>query len=239
MNKEALINQNLIYDTVVIGAGAAGLFYAANDTSNGKKLILEKTKKPGLKLLMSGGGMCNITHAGSIKDFITHYGDKGGKIRSCLYKYNNLHLMDFFQSGGVPLIEREDGKVFPRSLKARDILDLLLDKAKRNGFELCTDAQVTAIDYAASDSDNCSDNCADKVSSDNYVRITINHKVEISTKKLVVATGGASYPTTGSDGNFNKVLQDNLQLKMVSLRPALAPIFVENYSYGELSGISS
>ena len=100
------------------------------------QLILEKTARPGQKLLLSGGDMCNITHGGSIKDFPAHYGKPGGKIRGCLYRHSNLELVDFFQSGGIPLEEREDGKIFPASKKASDILDFLLAKAVQNGYEI-------------------------------------------------------------------------------------------------------
>lgn len=68
---------------------------------------------------MSGGGQCNITHSGSIKDFIPRYGKNGGKVRSCLYRYNNLHLQAFLQENGVKTVTREDGKVFPQSMDAR------------------------------------------------------------------------------------------------------------------------
>ena len=75
----------MIYDCIIIGAGAAGLFCAASMEKKINGLILEKTPRTGTKLLMSGSGQCNITHAGSIKDFITRYGENGRKIRTCLY----------------------------------------------------------------------------------------------------------------------------------------------------------
>ena len=80
---------NKIHDCIIIGGGAAGLFCAAGfppQPGHGgfRGLILEKTHRPGTKLLMSGGGQCNITHSGSIKDFIPRYGKNGGKVRSCL-----------------------------------------------------------------------------------------------------------------------------------------------------------
>ena len=82
--KNSTTNNTKKITVAVVGAGAAGLLYAARDTSPGRKLILEKTSHPGQKLLMSGSGMCNITHGGSIKDFPAHYGPGGGRIRGCL-----------------------------------------------------------------------------------------------------------------------------------------------------------
>ena len=214
------------YNCIIVGAGAAGLFYAAADETEGRKLIIEKTSRPGQKLLMSGNGMCNITHGGSIKDFIAHYGDKGAKIRTCLYKHSNLELMQFMENAAVPLTERPDGKLFPASMRAADVLDALLAKAYRNGFAFLYDCAVTGIDEGSKG--NASDG----------VCISLSDGRTLRTQKLVIATGGASYPATGSDGSFMEVLKRDLDVKMTALKPALAPVFVENYPYSNLSGIS-
>ena len=214
------------YNCIIVGAGAAGLFYAAADETEGRKLIIEKTSRPGQKLLMSGNGMCNITHGGSIKDFIAHYGDKGAKIRTCLYKHSNLELMQFMENADVPLMERPDGKLFPASMRAADVLDALLAKAYRNGFAFLYDCAVTGIDEG------------NKGNASNDVCISLSDGRTLRTQKLVIATGGASYPATGSDGSFMEVLKRNLDIKTTALKPALAPVFVENYPYSDLSGIS-
>ena len=214
------------YNCIIVGAGAAGLFYAAADETEGRKLIIEKTSRPGQKLLMSGNGMCNITHGGSIKDFIAHYGDKGAKIRTCLYKHSNLELMQFMENADVPLTERPDGKLFPTSMRAADVLDALLAKAYRNGFAFLYDCAVTGIDEG------------NKGNASNDVCISLSDGRTLRTQKLVIATGGASYPATGSDGSFMEVLKRDLDVKMTALKPALAPVFVENYPYSDLSGIS-
>ena len=128
----------MIYDIIIIGAGASGLFAASNIklNKNEKGLILDKSKKPGLKLLMAGSGQCNLTHAGDIKDFVTHYGPNGKKVRSIIYNFSNDMLKDWFHSRGLKLITREDGKVFPESMSSRTVLDLFLKETSRNGFEL-------------------------------------------------------------------------------------------------------
>lgn len=215
-------NTSEIYNTIIAGAGAAGLFYAANDTARqaGSCLILEKTEKAGCKLLITGNGMCNITHAGSIKDYVTHYGKNGGKIRGCLYRHNNTELMSWLESNGVTLTEREDGKVFPASLKAKDILDLLLRKSEENGYKLCLKTPVTGV---TADDDT----------------ITVSTPSgNLRAEKLVIATGGASFPDTGSDGSFLSVLENDLSVKTEPLKPALVPIYTENYRYSKISGVS-
>lgn len=205
------------YNRIIIGAGAAGLFYAARDTSSGPKLILEKTSRPGQKLLMSGSGMCNITHGGSIKDFPAHYGPAGSKIRSCLYRHSNLELMKFLKDGGIPLEEREDGKVFPASRKAGDILDFLLAKAASNGYEIrcsCPASDISSLTEMLAANDDC------------------------ITGRLIIATGGASYPATGSDGTFLDIIKEELGIEITQLKPALAPVYVQEYPYADISGVS-
>lgn len=212
----------MIYDCIIVGAGAAGLFCAASANFKINGLILEKTARPGTKLLMSGSGQCNITHSGSVKDFICRYGKNGGKIRSCLYKYNNLHLQAFLCRNGIPTTAREDGKVFPSSMNARDILDMLLQQAMKNGFQIQCNSEVTRI--AQCESQNCW--CVE------------TKKGTFLCRNLVIAAGGCSYPSTGSDGNLFPVLSRDLDVQITPLAPALTPVFVENYPYRQLTGIS-
>ena len=216
-----------IYSCIVIGAGASGLFYAAGDKggrplAGSRKLILEKTGRPGQKLLMSGNGMCNITHGGSIKDFIDKYGDQGRAIRTCLYKHNNLELMKMIENAGVPLTERDDGKVFPESMRAKDILDSLLAKASASGWEILCNREVTGVDAA----------------SDGPVTVKTGDGGSFCTEKLVIATGGRSYPATGSDGKFLQVIARDLGVRVSETKPALAPVYIQNYPYAGISGVS-
>ena len=212
------------YDCIIIGAGAAGLFFSATCPmrfSSGKALILEKTARPGTKLLMSGAGQCNITHGGSIKDFIPFYGKNGGKVRSCLYKYNNLSLCSFLEENGVSTVTRDDGKVFPKSMNARDILHLLLKKTEENGFTIRYRHPVAALSRSA----------------EGIWKVTCESGQVFTTARLIIATGGCSYPSTGSDGSLFDVLERDLSISMVPPRPALTPLNVYAYPYGSLSGI--
>ncbi|MBQ0079372.1 MAG: NAD(P)/FAD-dependent oxidoreductase, partial [Eubacterium sp.] len=125
-----------MYEIIIIGGGAAGLFSAAVSDKKISGLIIEKKDRVGRKLLMSGSGQCNITHGGDIKDFINHYGANGKRIRKLLYGANNSQLVSFIESLGVPTFEREDGKVFPVSLSAEDVRSVLASRAVDNGFEI-------------------------------------------------------------------------------------------------------
>ena len=289
----------MIYDCIIVGAGAAGLFAGArfdtDCTSSPKKnrpsskspqaappmtapassrpnenrptgLILEKTSRAGTKLLMSGGGQCNITHTGSIKDFIDRYGKKGGRIRSCLYKHNNLELISFLEENGIPTVtQEEDGRVFPASRKAQDVRDLLVRKSRENGFEIAYDQTVTRIRWIpdkevgggqahsgsfdagnpSSASETSHSNAADSAPSSHPVKSSPSGCWELTTSKttfraktVILAAGGCSYPKTGSDGQLFSVLQRDLDLKITPLQPALTSIRVQNYPYAELAGIS-
>lgn len=227
-------NTDKIYDCVIIGAGAAGLFCSAMMPVKLDGLVLEKTPRPGTKLLMSGSGQCNITHAGSIKDFISCYGKNGGKIRSSLYKYSNLSLIEMLESGGVPTVTREDGKIFPASMDAHDVLDLLLRRTKQSGFEIKYNSEVTGIEQIITDSEEPEP--ARTTSSPRW-RITAGGTA-YSARNLVIATGGCSYPTSGSDGSIFKVLKRDLGIRITPLKPSLSAIKPEDYPYAELSGIS-
>ena len=210
-----------LYDTIVIGAGAAGLFYGALSEPGTDSLIIDHSERPGLKLLISGSGQCNITHDGSIKDFITRYGQNGRYIRSALYGANNLSLVEFLNKNGIKTVTRDDGKIFPESLKASEILNMLIKKSEANGFPLLLKEHIT--DISSDDSDGT------------YIVKTENSSFK--TKKLVIAAGGMSYPKTGSDGSLYPLIE-KLGIQMIPVRPALVPIYTHSYGYRNLSGIS-
>ena len=171
---------------------------------------------------MSGSGQCNLTHGGDIKDFLDKYGEHGKKIRKVLYGFNNLSAMSFFEENGLPLFEREDRKVFPKSLSAKDVRELLVTKSKANGFEIKYEQSVTSVQPIEEGNEGYKVICGEE---------------SFLCHKLIIATGGCSYPTTGSDGSMFKVL-DELGMVIVKPRPSIAPIHVQEYPYGELSGIS-
>ena len=218
--------------TIVVGAGAAGLFFgaAAPVSAGGDILILEKTDKIGTKLLMAGSGHCNLTHAGSIKEFLLCYGQNGSRIRTCLYRHNNLEYVRFMESLGVPCSEREDGKIFPVSMDSRDVKKALLEAAAANSVTIMKNSPVTAVTVIPEGFEVTVGGAESNVKKSKQNAYTCTN--------LVIATGGASYPTTGSDGTFLQVLKNALGVEITELHPALSPIYVQNYPFGELSGIS-
>src|SRR6267154_4703822 len=136
----------LAWDVVVIGAGAAGLMAAINTAERGRRtLLLEKNRKPGVKILMSGGTRCNITHATDNRGIVAAYGPPGRFLHSALAAFSVQDTLDFFEAEGVATKVEETGKIFPVSNRAVDVLDALLRRLQRRGATLALAEPATKL----------------------------------------------------------------------------------------------
>lgn len=207
-------------DVVIIGGGPAGLFAGIQTGRKLKTIILEKKPDPGKKLLMTGSGQCNLTQNGEIKKLLNHYGDHGRYIRNALYKFSNTELINFFRKKGVDFVTTEKGKVFPSTYKASDILDVLLKECKNNSTKINCNEAVTDISL--------------KENKEFHISST---KKKYRAKFLVLATGGQSYPTTGSTGD-GYYFAKSLGHRIKKPTPALTPIYVKKYLFKDIAGIS-
>src|SRR6202142_2812318 len=125
------------WEVIVIGAGAAGLMAALRAAERGKRvLLLEKNRKPAVKILMSGGTRCNITHATDNRGIVEAYGPSGRFLHSALAAFSVQDTIDFFEAEGVATKVEETGKIFPVSDRALDVLDALLCRRHRSGAVL-------------------------------------------------------------------------------------------------------
>lgn len=167
-------------DLIIIGAGASGLFAANHLGENTKYIILEKMENAGKKILVSGSGQCNLTNAENISSFPERYNNKGRYIRSALSKYSSEDLMKFFTDRGLMLITRDDGKVFPQSMKSADVLGVLTRGIKEN---ILYRQKIVSATYA-----------------DGVFRVETKDEVYTS-KALLIATGGMTYPHLGTTGD--------------------------------------
>src|SRR5262245_11582802 len=125
------------WDVIVVGAGAAGLMAAIAAAERGRRvLLLEKARKPGVKILMSGGTRCNITHDCDARGIVEAFGSNGQFLHSALASFSPEDVRDFFHAEGVATKVEETGKVFPVSDRALNVLNALLKRLQRSGATL-------------------------------------------------------------------------------------------------------
>ncbi len=204
----------------IIGGGPAGLFCALQAAGEGRSVVLfEKKPAPGRKLLVAGSGQCNITHDGEIAGFLSRYGDHGTFLRPALMNFTNRDLIAFFAARGLGMKTEPEGKVFPETRRSADVLAVLLAECAARGVDVRCDAAVRNVERDG----------------DGFLVRT--EKATVRAGVLVIATGGASYPATGSTGDgyaFARVLGQ----PVTEVAPALAPVYVEDYPFADLAGIS-
>src|SRR5437660_1584118 len=168
------------WDAIVIGAGAAGLMAAVHAAERGRRtLLVEKNRKPGVKILMSGGTRCNITHATDNRGIVAAYGLPGRFLHSALAAFSVQDTLDFFEAEGVATKVEETGKIFPVSNKAIHVLDALLARLKRSGATLALEEPLREL----------------SVREPGFALITPRHVV--SARRVILTMGGQSYPGSG------------------------------------------
>ncbi|MBL4847854.1 MAG: NAD(P)/FAD-dependent oxidoreductase, partial [Planctomycetes bacterium] len=220
-------------DVLVVGAGAAGLFagLAARGALDAKGGVLEppadapdvvllnNETRLGLKILISGGGRCNLTNAATDEqDYLT---DSPKALRSLLRGLPSEAVQAFFRSRGLAQYEEPLGKVFPVTNKARDVLGLLLAEVKRTGIDLIAPAEVTALRPPSNAGERW--------------RASLSDGSHWSARRLVLATGGKSLPKTGSRG-FGLTALRELGHTIDRTVPALTPLLLE--PGGPLDGLA-
>lgn len=194
--------------TGIIGAGAAGLFAAGIAGSSGKSvLVFEKNRKPGQKLLITGKGRCNITNNCSMEELLANIPGNGKFLYSALNKFNNRDIMAFFESINVPLKTERGNRVFPVSDRSIDVVRALTDYARSQGAKFLYESPVSEI--------CCEKGCVIGV------RLKNNDYYELDS--VILATGGLSYPMTGSDGDGYRMAKA-LGHTVTDLKPSLVPL---------------
>ncbi|MFN4260604.1 MAG: NAD(P)/FAD-dependent oxidoreductase [Gemmataceae bacterium] len=208
------------WDVVVIGAGAAGLLAAIRAAERGRRtLLLEKNRKPGVKILMSGGTRCNLTHATDNRGIVEAFGPPGKFLHSALAALSVQHTIDLFEAEGVATKVEPTGKIFPISNKASDVLHALLRRLQRSGASLALGEPLRDI----------------RRTEQGLSLITSSRTLLART--AILTTGGQSYPGSGTTGDgycFAAALGHNI----VATRPALVPITLNVPWVAELRGIT-
>lgn len=212
----------MLYDLIVVGGGPAGIFGAIYASQRGLKVaILEKKNRMGKKLLTAGAGKCNLTHTGEPKDFLNHFGDNGKFLKSSLYNYKPEDLKKFFSDNKLPLVlVEESGKYFPNTFSSVDVVNLLYKLCRKNKVDILENIRVEGL------------SCIEE--NQFLIETSTNN---FMAKNILLATGGMSYPATGSEGD-GYPLAKKLGHLILEPKPALTPIFVRDYQFSDLSGIS-
>lgn len=207
---------------LVIGAGAAGLMAAGTAAGCGvDTILLERNEKPARKVMITGKGRCNVTNAcSSLQDLIANVPVNGRFLYSAFSRFMPADTVEFFESRGVPLKKERGNRVFPVSDKAADIVDCLVSFAHKGGARFVSGRAVELI---------IENGCVRGVRTEDGS--------EIIAEKVIVATGGVSYPQTGSTGD-GYILAQQAGHSIVPVKPSLVPLEAHEGFCSDIMGLS-
>lgn len=221
-----------VWPVVVAGAGAAGLMAAIRAAERGRKvLLLEKNARAGVKILMSGGTRCNITHACDNRGIVAEYGEQGPFLHSALAALSVEDTLHFFHAAGVATKVESTGKVFPVSNKATDVLAALERRLQTSGAAFATAEPLQSLSLPSP-----STRGRGAGGEGAEFHLTTPRRAIVA-EKLILTTGGQSYPGSGTSGDGYRWLAE-LGHSIVEPRPALTPITVHDEWVKQLSGIT-
>lgn len=221
------------FDAIIIGAGPAGMMAAIRASERKRKILLiERNDTPGKKLLISGKGRCNLTNTCDVKSALEKFSESREFLRNAFAKFFNTDLVSFFEDSRLPsdsessgrtckLKTERGGRVFPQNDKSDDILNVLKAKLKNENIKVLSGERVQEIIIK--------DKKIESVLTDSGKHFLTAH--------VAIATGGLSYPETGSTGDGYRIAE-KLGHKIVSLKPALVPVMIKERFIRDWQGIS-
>ena len=211
------------YDIVIIGAGASGLMAATIAAEKQQTILLvEKMDQAGRKLRITGKGRCNLTNTSPIKEFISHIGSDGRFMRNAFSMFFNNELMQFFEQKGVALNIERGSRVFPQSGKALDIFLALINGIERNkNITILKNTLATELITSPA----------------GIAGVVLSNGTTVAASKVILATGGKSYPLTGSTGD-GYTLAKNVGHTIVDPIPSLVPLVCTEKIPDELVGFT-
>ena len=213
-------------DVIVIGGGPSGMMAAISASQKGKKvLLLEKNSLLGKKLLITGKGRCNVTSSLPIEEFIKNTPGNGKFLYSSYNSFTNKDIINFLEKQGLKLKEERGNRIFPVTDKAKDVLDCFEKKLKQLNVKILYNQKVIEI----------------LTLEENKIKKVVGVKTENNTfyaDKVILATGGKSYPLTGSTGDGYE-LAKKIGHTITKIRPSLVPLSTYNLELlGNLQGLS-
>ena len=206
---------------MVIGAGPAGIMAAITAAENHNVVLVDGNEKIAKKLFITGKGRCNITNGKDIGDFFDYIPGNPHFLYSALYSFTNIDVIEMIESEGTKLKIERGGRIFPESDKSSDIIKALSKKLSKAKVDIKLNSKVTDVFFE-----------------NNTIKsVEINNSQKISADYFIIATGGASYPLTGSRGE-GQVLAEKLGHKIIDLKPSLVPVELNGDWFKELMGLT-
>lgn len=215
------MQDNRVYDIAVMGGGAAGTMAAIRASENKRDVVLlERNNIIGKKILLTGNGRCNLTNTAPVDIFIDKFSNQGKFLRTALYSFSNVDLMEFFRLNGLELKVEKEGCVFPSTNKASSVTCVLEDCLKKNNVDIIYETRINDI----------------KKDGDRFILLS-EEGTSFIARKVIVATGGASYKVTGSSGDGFDIAK-RLGHTIIPLKPALVALKTKEAWVEDLQGLS-
>jgi predicted Rossmann fold flavoprotein len=205
---------------IVVGGGPAGIMAAISASKKYEVILIERNKEIGAKLKLTGGGRCNITNNRDIEEFFDKIVSNKKFLYSALYTFSNLQLLEYFRENGLEYKEELDQKIYTKSDKADEVTEVLKSDLQRNNVKIMYKSKVQEL----------------IVEGGTIKGVVTDDGKRILGEKVIVTTGGKSYPASGSDGSMFEILS-----KFHTITPiyaALIPLVIKEEFVKSLQGVS-
>ena len=206
---------------IVVGGGPAGIMASLSAAKNNEVVLIERNSQIGMKLKLTGGGRCNITNNRDIEEFFDKIVSNKKFLYSALYTFSNYQLLDYFDSKGLEYKVELDQKVYTKSDKADDVIEVFKEDLKNSGVKIIYNTMVE-----------------DLIVEDNTIKgVITNGGQKLSADKVIITTGGKSFPQTGSDGAMYEILEKHGHT-ITPIHAALIPLVIKEEFVKSLQGVS-
>lgn len=206
---------------IIVGGGPAGIMAALSAAKNNEVILIEKNKEIGMKLRLTGGGRCNITNNRDIEEFFDKIVNNNKFLYSALYTFSNYSLLEYLSGKGLEYKVELDEKVYTKSDKADEVIDLLKNDLRNNDVNIKYNTTIT-----------------DLIIEDNVIKgVITSYGEKILGDKIIITTGGKSFPNTGSDGTMYSVLE-KYGHTITPIYAALIPLVIKEEFVNKLQGVS-
>ena len=206
---------------IVVGGGPAGIMAALSAAKNNEVILIERNKEIGMKLRLTGGGRCNITNNRDIEEFFDKIVNNNKFLYSALYTFSNYSLLEYFSNNGLEYKVELDEKVYTKSDKADEVIELLRNDLEKNKVKIRYNTMIS-----------------DLIVEDGIIKgVITSYGEKILGDKVIITTGGKSFPNTGSDGAMYEVLEKHGHT-ITPIHAALIPLVIKEDFVKKLQGVA-